>query len=79
MQNITVFGYLTDDVKYSTMAMDILKLKKTAPKNPYHKTESLGDAVHSLPFLNALRDSFQSRDSLDYRKGALKGCLRGIQ
>ncbi len=38
--------------------MDVLKLKKPPRKILIIKPSSLGDVVHSLPFLNALRDSF---------------------
>jgi lipopolysaccharide heptosyltransferase I len=40
------------------MAMAVLKLKKPPRKILIIKPSSLGDVVHSLPFLNALRDGF---------------------
>ncbi|MBI3378971.1 MAG: lipopolysaccharide heptosyltransferase II [Nitrospirae bacterium] len=59
------------------MAMDVLKLKKPPRKILVIKPSSLGDVVHSLPFLNALRDSFPRAEIHWIIAKGLEGLLEG--
>jgi lipopolysaccharide heptosyltransferase I len=57
--------------------MDVLKLKKPPRKILIIKPSSLGDVVHSLPFLNALRDSFSKAEIHWIIAKGLEGLLEG--
>ena len=57
--------------------MDVLKLKKPLRKILVIKPSSLGDIVHSLPFLNALRDSFPKAEIHWIIAKGLEGLLEG--
>ncbi|MBI1811908.1 MAG: glycosyltransferase family 9 protein, partial [Nitrospirae bacterium] len=57
--------------------MDVLKLKKPPRKILVIKPSSLGDVVHSLPFLNALRDSFPRAEIHWIIAKGLEGLLEG--
>ena len=57
--------------------MDVLKLKKPLRKILVIKPSSLGDVVHSLPFLNALRDSFPKTEIHWIIAKGLEGLLEG--
>ncbi len=57
--------------------MDVLKLKKPPRKILIIKPSSLGDVVHSLPFLNALRDSFPRAEIHWIIAKGLEGLLEG--
>jgi len=57
--------------------MDVLKLKKAPRKILIIKPSSLGDIVHSLPFLNALRDSFPRAEIHWIVAKGLEGLLEG--
>ncbi len=59
------------------MSMDVLKLKKPPRKILIIKPSSLGDVVHSLPFLNALRDSFPKAEIHWIIAKGLEGLLEG--
>jgi len=59
------------------MSMDVLKLKKPLRKILVIKPSSLGDVVHSLPFLNALRDSFPKAEIHWIIAKGLEGLLEG--
>jgi len=59
------------------MSMDVLKLKKPPRKILIIKPSSLGDVVHSLPFLNALRDSFPRAEIHWIIAKGLEGLLEG--
>jgi lipopolysaccharide heptosyltransferase I len=59
------------------MAMNVLKLKKPPRKILVIKPSSLGDVVHSLPFLNALRDSFPRAEIHWIIAKGLEGLLEG--
>lgn len=59
------------------MVMDVLKLKKPPRKILIIKPSSLGDVVHSLPFLNALRDSFPKAEIHWIIARGLEGLLEG--
>lgn len=59
------------------MAIDVLKLKKPPRKILIIKPSSLGDVVHSLPFLNALRDSFPRAEIHWIIAKGLEGLLEG--
>ncbi|OGW33981.1 MAG: lipopolysaccharide heptosyltransferase I, partial [Nitrospirae bacterium GWD2_44_7] len=57
--------------------MDVLKLKKPLRKILVIKPSSLGDIVHSLPFLNVLRDSFPKAEIHWIIARGLEGLLEG--
>ena len=57
--------------------MDVLKLKKPLRKIVVIKPSSLGDIVHSLPFLNVLRDSFPKAEIHWIIARGLEGLLEG--
>lgn len=57
--------------------MDVLRLKKLPRKILVIKPSSLGDVVHSLPFLNALRDSFPKVEIHWIIARGLEGLLDG--
>jgi len=59
------------------MSMDVLKLKKPLRKILVIKPSSLGDIVHSLPFLNVLRDSFPKAEIHWIIARGLEGLLEG--
>lgn len=59
------------------MVMDVLKLKRPPWKILIIKPSSLGDVVHSLPFLNALRDSFPNAEIHWIIAKGLEGLLEG--
>jgi len=59
------------------MVMDVLKFKKPPRKILVIKPSSLGDVVHSLPFLNALRDSFPKAEIHWIIANGLEGLLEG--
>jgi lipopolysaccharide heptosyltransferase I len=59
------------------MSMDVLKPKKPLRKILVIKPSSLGDVVHSLPFLNALRDSFPKAEIHWIIAKGLEGLLEG--
>ncbi|MDI6744599.1 MAG: glycosyltransferase family 9 protein [Thermodesulfovibrionales bacterium] len=77
MAGIIYLTTLSDIVKYSTMALDALKLKKPPHKILIIKPSSLGDVVHSLPFLNAIRDSFPRAEIHWIITKGLEGLLEG--
>lgn len=57
--------------------MDVLKPKKPLRKILVIKPSSLGDVVHSLPFLNALRDGFPKAEIHWIIAKGLEGLLEG--
>jgi len=57
--------------------MDVLKLKKRPRKILIIKPSSLGDVVHCLPFLNALRDSFPNSEIHWIIARGLEGLFEG--
>jgi lipopolysaccharide heptosyltransferase I len=59
------------------MSMDVLKPKKPLRKILVIKPSSLGDVVHSLPFLNALRDGFPKAEIHWIIAKGLEGLLEG--
>jgi len=59
------------------MVMDVLNLKNPPLKLLVIKPSSLGDIVHSLPFLNALRDSFPKAEIHWIIAKGLEGLLEG--
>lgn len=59
------------------MVMDVLKLKRAPRKILIIKPSSLGDVVHSLPFLNALRDNFPKVEIHWIIAKGLEGLLEG--